>query len=136
MPEKSIAEKLLIKAGRKLLLINPPDSIQAKLDQLPESVTIDQVSFADLASLAGQQADILLAFFESRSDLEKHLGALRETVTSNGLFWIGYHKLTSKLKGDINRDSLHSYASSVGLEGVTLISIDEDWSAMRFKRKS
>jgi hypothetical protein len=44
-----------------------------------------------------------------------------------------YHTGTSKVKTDINRDTLHAYARTIGLDGVSLISIDADWSAMRFK---
>jgi len=46
---------------------------------------------------------------------------------------VTYLKGTAKTKTDINRDSLHAYARTVGLEGVSLVSIDDDWSAMRFK---
>jgi hypothetical protein len=49
------------------------------------------------------------------------------------VLWVSYFKGTAKTKTDINRDSLHAYARSIGLEGVSLISIDDDWSAMRFK---
>ncbi len=36
-------------------------------------------------------------------------------------------------KTDINRDSIVEYARSIGMEGVAMISIDEDWSALRLK---
>ena len=45
-----------------------------------------------------------------------------------------YHKGTSRVKTDINRDTINAYAHSLGLEGVAMISIDEDWSALRLKR--
>ncbi len=35
----------------------------------------------------------------------------------------------------MNRDTLHAYAKTLGLLGVSLISIDDDWSSMRFKVK-
>ncbi len=34
---------------------------------------------------------------------------------------------------NINRDSIAEYALSLGLEGVAIISVDDDWSALRLK---
>jgi hypothetical protein len=46
---------------------------------------------------------------------------------------VTYNKGTSKHKTDINRDSINAYAHSIGMEGVAMISLDEDWSALRLK---
>jgi len=37
------------------------------------------------------------------------------------------------VKNDINRDTINTYAHTIRLEGVAMISIDEDWSALRLK---
>jgi len=37
------------------------------------------------------------------------------------------------MKTDINRDTINAYAGSLGLQGVAMISIDDDWSALRLK---
>jgi hypothetical protein len=34
---------------------------------------------------------------------------------------------------DINRDSIAAYAATIGLQAVAMISVDEDWSALRLK---
>ncbi len=49
------------------------------------------------------------------------------------MIWPTYPKGTSKMKSDVNRDSIREYATGVGLETVALIAIDDDWSAMRCK---
>ncbi|HEX7586822.1 MAG TPA: hypothetical protein VF478_00755 [Anaerolineae bacterium] len=72
-------------------------------------------------------------FVAHRRELETQLPKLKPHVKSTTILWVSYLKGTSKTKTDINRDSLHAYARSIGLEGVSLISIDDDWSAMRFK---
>ena len=46
---------------------------------------------------------------------------------------VTYYKGTSRVKTDINRDTISAYTHSVGLEGVAMISIDDDWSALRLK---
>jgi hypothetical protein len=47
---------------------------------------------------------------------------------------VAYPKLSSKLAGDLSRDIIHSLAPGYGLDTVSQIAIDEDWSALRLKR--
>lgn len=49
------------------------------------------------------------------------------------MIWVIYHKGTSRIKTDINRDSINAYAQSIGLQGVAMVSINDDWAALRLK---
>jgi hypothetical protein len=49
------------------------------------------------------------------------------------MIWVTYPKGTSKIKSDINRDSIWKYAQTIGLEAVAIFSVDGDWSALRPK---
>ncbi len=40
MPDKTVAQKLLIKENYKILFINEPDNYRAILGELPENVSI------------------------------------------------------------------------------------------------
>jgi len=40
-------------------------------------------------------------------------------------------KLTSALKGAVQRDTINAYAQQNGWIGIAMISIDEDWSAVK-----
>lgn len=52
----------------------------------------------------------------------------------NGYLWICYPKGTSKkYKSDLNRDSLREVVGNFNYEPVTLVAIDNDWSALRIK---
>jgi hypothetical protein len=48
--------------------------------------------------------------------------------------WIAYPKGASKIKTDVNRDSLWQTLEPLGWAGVRLMALDETWSVMRFKR--
>jgi hypothetical protein len=61
------------------------------------------------------------------------LGKLKSLLTPGGMLWVTYYKGTAKTKTDINRDSINAYAQTIGLQGVAMISIDDDWSALRLK---
>lgn len=47
--------------------------------------------------------------------------------------WVAYHKSTSPVKTDINRDSIWRYVKTLQMDAVSQISIHEDWSALRLK---
>jgi hypothetical protein len=46
---------------------------------------------------------------------------------------VAYVKGSSKLRSDLHRDTIREYGESIGLTSVAMISIDEDWSALRLK---
>ena len=39
----------------------------------------------------------------------------------------------NQLDTDINRDSIVAYAKTIGLKAVAQVSVDDIWSALRFK---
>ncbi len=127
MPEKSIAQKLFIKEGMQVLLINAPAGYAAKLGKLPKNATVVKESSAPV--------DFVQVFVANRKELETQTSRVKKLLKPSGMLWICYLKGTSKIKTDINRDTLHAAAREYGLEGVSLISIDDNWSAMRFKVK-
>jgi hypothetical protein len=50
------------------------------------------------------------------------------------LSWIAYPK-SGQLGTDLNRDKLVELMRPYGIEGVRLVSVDDVWSAMRFRPK-
>jgi hypothetical protein len=125
MPDKSIVQKLFIKPGDQFLLINPPAEYLAQIGELPDGALI----LSDSSCLV----EIIQLFIANRVELETQLPRLKELMAPKGMIWITYHKGTSKVKTDVNRDTINAYAHTIGLEGVAMISIDDDWSALRLK---
>ncbi len=126
MSENSIAEKLSIKPGSKFLLVNPPAGHAAEMGKLPEGV--------ELLNDSSERVEAIQVFVANRGELEAQLTHLAELLSFKGMLWVTYHKGTSKVKTDINRDTINAYAQSIGLQGVAMISIDDDWAALRLKQ--
>jgi hypothetical protein len=126
MTEKSVAEKLFIKPQTKLLFVNPPQNILELLGNLPAQV---EMINADSTILA----DLVMVFVANRSVLEACILPLKARLAKNGALWICYHKGTSKVLTDINRDTIWELTKPYGIAPVRQIAIDEDWSALRFK---
>jgi hypothetical protein len=125
MSDKPIAQKLFIKPGNKVLMVNPPAGYLAQLGALPGGVT--------LLNDTQSPVEVLQLFVANRAELEAQLPRLKTLLARKGMIWVTYHKGTSRVKTDINRDTINAYAHTIGLEGVAMVSIDDDWSALRLK---
>jgi hypothetical protein len=122
--KKSAYDKLQVKAGRKFLLINAPVGMQERMGKWPEGATPLNNDSADLA-------DIVQVFVHSQDELNTKLPAAKEKMCDTGMIWITYPKGTGKLKSDIHRDTIRDFVLGFDLKAVSLISIDDDWSALR-----
>ena len=125
MPEKTVAEKLLFKPGKKILIVSPPEGMDALLGPLPAGI--------ELLTEASVPADIILVFVRDRREMEAQLPRLKATLHPKGALWVAYYKGSARVATDIHRDSLNAYAGTLGMTGVAIISIDQDWSALRLK---
>ena len=128
MPEKSVIEKLTLKRGQTFLLLNAPEGYRRSLGTLPEGVKL-----VSAGPVGGARIDMIQIFIGSREELESRVAPLKERLSPRGIIWVTYPKGTSKIKGEINRDSIRDYAATVGLEAVAIFSIDDHWSALRLK---
>ncbi len=76
------------------------------------------------------------------AEAEAAAKAVAPVLEQGAIFWLCYPKGTSKrykadpstkLRTGINRDTGNATLQKQGLTGVAMVSIDDDWSAMRFK---
>ncbi|HOW90842.1 MAG TPA: hypothetical protein PK883_00885 [Anaerolineaceae bacterium] len=125
MSEKSIRTRLQLKAGRTLLIVDPPDGYVENLGEVPAG--------ADVTAQL-QPAFIVQVFIRSQIELSAAIERYAPLVLPGGMLWLTYPKLTSKMKSDIHRDSINDFAKLNGWIGNAIISIDADWSALRLKR--
>ncbi|SEM69349.1 YdeI/OmpD-associated family protein [Paenibacillus sp. OV219] len=77
--------------------------------------------------------DFVMLFVKDIASLNEHAPKALKAVKKDGLLWICYPKGTSKMRTDINRDRGWRVVKDEGWEGVSLVSINETWSAMRFR---
>lgn len=126
MSEKSVAQKLQIREGHKLLIINPPKGYK-------ESLAKDVSKSVVFLKEAKTPANIIQVFVTSNRELGEQLAKLKPLLSPNEILWVTYPKGASKIKADINRDIIREIAPSFGLEAVAIFSVNEDWSALRLK---
>ena len=125
MSDKSISQRLFIKTGYRMALINAPDNFIDQMGNLPEKVIITRS--------VGKTTNIVQAFVDSKEKLIDFLDNLYKE-NKELIIWIAYPKGTSKVKTDINRDIISKIAQeNYSMKSVAMISIDEKWSSIRFK---
>ena len=77
--------------------------------------------------------DIIQVFVANQAELERQVPRLKPLLKPKGIMWVTYRKGAGKVKSDIHRDTIWAYAHTVGMDGVALVAVDDQWSAMRLK---
>ena len=121
MSDKPVAERLQVKAGRRLAVLGAAAELDGTLGAVE-------------ARCAVAEADVVLLFAPDRARLGAALPDVLTQAPRAAILWVAYPKLTSKLAADLSRDVIHRLAPEYGLDTVAQIAIDEDWSALRLKR--
>ena len=114
----ALGKKLLLKPGMKVALVGEP------ADQRPLYQGIETSSGTP---------DAVVVYAATAKDLAAALPAAFERLGADGRLWIAYPK-AKKLGTDLNRDTLWKRMEPEGFEGVRLVSLDDTWSAMMFRK--
>lgn len=121
-----LAAKLQIKPDMSLGIFNAPEENSSLPDDLPVAIT-------NPGDAARGSLDALLFFVPNRAELEQFAPQVLPLIRYDGLLWLAYPKKTGKIKSDITRDEGWDVVNQEGLRPIRQISIDETWSALRFR---
>ena len=120
--------KLNLKGQTEIVVLNAPESFERELDAL-EGVTVHR----DASAL--ERVEFALAFVITTAQLAAAADAILPRAQGDAVVWFAYPKGTSKrYRCEFNRDSGWAPMGAAGFEGVRQVAIDEDWSALRFRR--
>lgn len=124
----SILKKLNFKdQGQPVLVIHAPKSYN-------EVIAAFEGEVHQQAEL--KVYDFVQVFGTSNEELQSNAKKAVTYVKEDGLLWLCYPKKASKVyKGsDCSRDTVTGMLSEEGYEPVRQIAIDDDWSALRFRK--
>jgi hypothetical protein len=127
MAGSELIKKLLLKPGQRAAVFNPPPEYLGGLGPLPEGV--------ELVAKLSAPLDFVHLFVKDEAGLDMFVPKALGSLKDDGIFWVSYPKGSAKVKTDLNRDMLWKLMEKHGFEGVAMVSIDETWSAMRFRPK-
>jgi hypothetical protein len=124
----SVFAKLNLKWQREILVINAPVSFEAEIAALKNVTVLRDPKKA-------KTVEFVLAFATTRAEVDRLSTLLAAKAARDALLWFAYPKGTSKrYQCEFNRDSGWGLIVQAGFEKVRVIAIDEDWSALRFRR--
>lgn len=121
----SVAKKLGIKPGTEILLLNAPKGGLELLGELPEGVKVSKT--------AKSEHPFVLAFVQTKADVEKVGRAAVKAGLAEGALWFAYPKKTGKIKTDLTRDEGWDCLYELKYRPVTQVAIDETWTGFRFR---
>jgi hypothetical protein len=110
-----------------LLILDSPDGYRTRLDPLPDGVQIGTVA------LPGGLFDLVQVFARSKADVDRHAAAAVAALKPGGLLWFAFPKKSAKLQTDLSRDVGWDALHAAGWEIVSVVAIDDTWSAGRFR---
>ncbi len=122
-------KKLNFKDQKVLHILHAPESFQPAMQEMSAFTTIKtELSTQEAATFA-------LAFVTRQSEIDALTPLFLNALEGDGMIWFAYPKGTSKqYKCDFNRDTGWTILRQNGWESVRMVAIDEDWSALRFRK--
>lgn len=125
----AIFKKLNYKDQQVIHILQAPESFYPAMQEMKALTEVKTNLEPD------ESAMFILAFVTQQQEIDALTPLFSKALQGDGLLWFAYPKGTSKkYKCDFNRDMGWNILGKHGFEGVRMVAIDEDWSALRFRR--
>ena len=109
-------------------MLNAPQSFEPELAALKGIAVVREINDKSEISFS-------LAFVTRQAEVDTLSRAIVPRTRGDALVWFAYPKGTSKkYQCEFNRDTGWAVLQELGFRGIRIVSIDEDWSALRFRR--
>jgi len=125
--QRSLVDKLGIKPGTRIAILNAPRGYRATLGKLPAGVTV--------AVNPRGQLPFIQFFAVSRSVLESRFPALLRALEPAGALWVSWPKKASGVPTDLTEDVVREIALPTGLVDVKVAAVDDVWSGLKLVRR-
>jgi len=110
----SLEKKLKLTGRKKPAVVNAPPNYD--------------LGVAAAAKLAGKH-DWIQLFVRNKAELEKTIAKVAAALEPDAMLWISFPKGSSKIQTDLTRDKGWDVLPKLDLKWVTLVSVDDTWSA-------
>ncbi len=122
-------KKLNFKNHKAILVLNAPTSFVSEKEAMANE-TVFYNNENEITTI-----DFVMVFVTQLQEIETAITSLFPKINGDAIVWFSYPKGTSKkYKCEFNRDNGWAKLGAMGWEPVRMIAIDEDWSALRFRK--
>ncbi len=123
-----IFNKLNLKSQTEIIVLNAPESFESEIAAL-RGVSV----LRDAKGM--EETTFSLAFVTKQEEINEIAAIAAKRTQGDAVIWFAYPKGSSKkYKCEFNRDDGWEVLGRLGFEAVRQVAIDEDWSALRFRR--
>ena len=121
----ALARKLKLPAAARPAIVGAPDDRREGLIAAHGSL---------IAPAIQGTHDWILLFAADKMTLERDLPMAAAALEDPGILWLAYPKGSSKMQTDLTRDAGWDAVKTADLMWLTLVSIDDTWSAFSLRR--
>ena len=118
-----LPQKLGIKPGTRLALLDAPEDFAITLGELPENTHL-------VAPTPGN-VDVAVYFTKERVRLIQRMETLGRAIFPHGGLWIAWPKKAARVSTDMSEDAVRETALPLGLVDNKVCAIDGMWSGLR-----
>ncbi len=125
---RDLLKKLNYKQYKRITLIDAEESFKKALsEELPDVITDYEID-------PRCPYEFMIIFVRAMADVERIAPVALHNLTADGILWFCYPKKTSRrYSSGLERDKGWKALNSAGFHGVRMVSIDDDWSGLRFR---
>ncbi len=118
-----LLQKLGIKPGMKVLLLNEPDDYYVLL----------QANISNQLSKKNETPDFVHLFVKTEKEFENKMKKLKPVYKKNTsiTIWVSWYKKSAKIPIDVTEDTIRNYALQNGLVDVKVCAVSEVWSGLK-----
>jgi hypothetical protein len=118
-----LPQKLGIKPGTIVVLIDAPADYRKLLGQIPSGV--------NFATRPVGNTKFVHLFVKERRALAEHLRQLRQKIAEDAAVWVSWPKKSSGVPTDITEDVIRTVALPLGFVDIKVCAVDEVWSGLK-----
>jgi hypothetical protein len=118
-----LAQKLGIKAGQRVVIVDGPAAYRKLLAPLPEAVSF--------STKVDSGTTFIHLFVSERKTLEKELKRLRKLIADTGTLWVSWPKKSAGVATDVTEDVIREVALPLGFVDVKVCAVDQTWSGLK-----
>jgi len=120
--ESPLAKKLKLKPPLKAAVLNAPDGYLRELKH-----------DTDISAKLNGKFDWIQIFARNKKELDSLAPKAAAALKPDSILWLSFPKGSSKLQSDLTRDKGWEILKTLNLKWITLVSINENWSAFALR---
>lgn len=120
----TLIKKLGIKEDQKLLILNPPDGMDAYWKLIGKDCSVQLCKTTE-------HANFIHLFVTSQKELNTNFTKIKKQLKGNVMVWVSWYKKSAGIPTDVTEDRIRDFALRNDLVDVKVCAVTELWSGLK-----